>query len=62
MATETEMDEDQPVTCPKCQGTGGVDVGVGNISCGLCDNSGETTYAKAEEFSKGLEMFGDLFR
>lgn len=55
------MEEHQPVTCPACNGTGGVDVGVGPVSCSLCNSTGETTSEKAEEYQKGLEQFGDLF-
>lgn len=59
--TEQQQD-DRPVPCPACQGTGGVDVGVGAISCSLCENSGETTLARAEAHQKALEEFGNLFK
>lgn len=52
----------QPVTCPACQCTGGVGVGVGSVSCDPCRNTGETTLAQARQHDEALVQFGDLFK
>ena len=43
---------EQELTCPACGGTGGVDVGVGFLSCSMCRGQGATNEERIAEYEQ----------
>ena len=53
MSSEQQNPEEE-VTCPACQGAGGVDAGAGFLSGTLCRDEGVVELAKAEEYERDI--------
>lgn len=53
-----ELQKDELVMCPACNGSGGIDIGVGSVNCTICRNSGEVSAQAAEKFTKDNAFWG----